>query len=518
MTMTTSEKQLVQSFVTDLRASGRLVIFKNFEEDPDLFIVDKRIGLFAIELGWVNGADPDNPKSDSLNRKIRRLKRRHSSLAEAEIRPLLINRPKAISFDKAIKYFDSLPDSPIEDSLVEHILLGIAPEERKTFTAKRNDINIDNKEREELRFKLDKAQELIAMQIEDEHVFLSGAPGSGKTVVLVARARHLAYEHPEWRIQILCYNNTLALYLKDLVSGYPNVFVETIKSFMRRPNAHIRDNTIDALLIDEWQDFELRHAKAALRTLKTGKGGLLVVGDVNQAIYHVSPKDTWITELNPKVLELSKPYRSSRQILQLIGELDSALAIPNVDEVPLGNQDVRIIRADDAKQQAKAVAFEANRLIDSGVHPSSIGILCLSNHVMSFELFPALVEAKIDFTPLRRRKDEGWDAVDISSRELKISTIASAKGLEFEHLFLLGLDALTDPNDPSLSLVKQEESVMFNRNVLVGPSRAKDSLTIFYFRTNYVMKRIARVRDERRFNCEFSEWPDDFNLPKERKE
>lgn len=43
---------------------------------------------------------------------------------------------------------------------------------------------------------------------------VTGVPGSGKTVLLLARAIHLVREHPEWKIKILTYNRSLKQKLK----------------------------------------------------------------------------------------------------------------------------------------------------------------------------------------------------------------------------------------------------------------------------------------------------------------
>ena len=48
---------------------------------------------------------------------------------------------------------------------------------------------------------------------------LSGPPGSGKTLVLAGRAKYLAARHPDWRIVVLCYNNSLVPYLSRWWTG-----------------------------------------------------------------------------------------------------------------------------------------------------------------------------------------------------------------------------------------------------------------------------------------------------------
>ncbi|TFF96253.1 MAG: hypothetical protein EU547_06610, partial [Promethearchaeota archaeon] len=56
---------------------------------------------------------------------------------------------------------------------------------------------------------LDEQQEKLARELGEGHRLIFGVAGSGKTVVLIARARHLALKHPDWKILILCYNKLL---------------------------------------------------------------------------------------------------------------------------------------------------------------------------------------------------------------------------------------------------------------------------------------------------------------------
>ena len=56
---------------------------------------------------------------------------------------------------------------------------------------------------------LDAEQERFAKRVPYGHYMVTGVPGSGKTVLLLARAIHLVREHPEWKIKILTYNRSL---------------------------------------------------------------------------------------------------------------------------------------------------------------------------------------------------------------------------------------------------------------------------------------------------------------------
>ena len=73
---------------------------------------------------------------------------------------------------------------------------------------------------------LDLRQERNARAIGNGHRIVYGVAGSGKTVLLIARAKILA-EVPEKRILVLCYNRLLAQQLATALSGYRGVKVMT---------------------------------------------------------------------------------------------------------------------------------------------------------------------------------------------------------------------------------------------------------------------------------------------------
>ena len=53
---------------------------------------------------------------------------------------------------------------------------------------------------------LDEEQEHLAREMGEGHRLIFGVAGSGKTVLLIARARLLAIRHPSWKLLVLCFN------------------------------------------------------------------------------------------------------------------------------------------------------------------------------------------------------------------------------------------------------------------------------------------------------------------------
>ncbi|MHA1371168.1 MAG: UvrD-helicase domain-containing protein, partial [Promethearchaeota archaeon] len=65
---------------------------------------------------------------------------------------------------------------------------------------------------------LDSMQEELAYNLGSGHRLIFGVAGSGKTVILIARARYLAQKHDNWRILVLCYNRILSRFLYGRIS------------------------------------------------------------------------------------------------------------------------------------------------------------------------------------------------------------------------------------------------------------------------------------------------------------
>ncbi len=158
---------------------------------------------------------------------------------------------------------------------------------------------------------------------------VTGVPGSGKTVILLARAVHLVREHPDWKIQILTYNkslqtkieNKLNMLAEDLTFmdvRIENIEVSTFHKFALHitnvgvPNKPTEDwwkkelpdlalqkvkPHCDAILIDEYQDFHDHWVKLCVKACVehtylnhsnkevVGKN-LFLAGDRLQSIYN----------------------------------------------------------------------------------------------------------------------------------------------------------------------------------------------------------------------------------------
>lgn len=82
---------------------------------------------------------------------------------------------------------------------------------------------------------MDRHQERLARSLGDGHRILRGVAGSGKTLLLVCRARYLLERHRDWRVLVVCFNKVLASHLQAAAVGPdPRVEVRTFHSWCRR--------------------------------------------------------------------------------------------------------------------------------------------------------------------------------------------------------------------------------------------------------------------------------------------
>ncbi|EOA3904936.1 UvrD-helicase domain-containing protein [Bacillus cytotoxicus] len=208
---------------------------------------------------------------------------------------------------------------------------------------------------------LDVEQERFAKRVPYGHYMVTGVPGSGKTVLLLARAIHLVREHPEWKVKILTYNkslkakieNKLDLLAEELSSDIhlENIEVSTFHKFAldiasisvpknvkqewwndELPKIAIQRaySTYDAILVDEYQDFLDDWIRLCVKSCKeytyinnkkeTVTGiNLFLAGDRLQSIYN-STDHSWRSlgiDMRGRSTLLKKSYRSGSQHIHL---------------------------------------------------------------------------------------------------------------------------------------------------------------------------------------------------------
>jgi hypothetical protein len=191
---------------------------------------------------------------------------------------------------------------------------------------------------------MDREQERLARSLGDGHRLLRGVAGSGKTITLVCRARHLRALHPDWRILALCFNRVLASHLRQAIGEHERLEVSSFHAWCRRqlmnaggtiPPPPERGESSDdywerlprllldaqaagkapqpyqAILIDEGQDFADDWYRAILGALAPETNSLFVAVDSSQNIY--KRRISW-RELGIQAQGRSQVYESTIEI------------------------------------------------------------------------------------------------------------------------------------------------------------------------------------------------------------
>lgn len=349
---------------------------------------------------------------------------------------------------------------------------------------------------------LDHDQENLARNLGFGKLLVTGPAGSGKTVILAHQAWHLPRVMKIRRILITCFNLSLVGYIRRLVArkgaslGPEGVealpFYSLCEKILGEKLAHASEDGDyyklvvsealerlrgehplkghwDAILVDEGQDFTPDMAKV-IHALAPKADIWTIFEDGNQRLYQNNP-DVWEKEFagELKKRRLDCQYRNTKRI--------AALAAKALGEEPRdrelgggrGEEPEWLLIADPADLVA-AAAEKVAALARGGVPLSEIAVLYISGKSGDGANLPeSLVEALEARGVLARwaaRDAASKRSYDITTDSVTVTTAHSAKGLDYGHVFLFGLDRLDPGRD-------------FDRRLAhVGITRARECLTI----------------------------------------
>ena len=366
---------------------------------------------------------------------------------------------------------------------------------------------------------LDRQQEALARGLGDGHRVIRGVAGSGKTLVLTFRARHLAALHPRHSVLVTCFTRSLAGSLSRQLRDLPNVTVRTIDQVIRdvmfsctgsgidfatKPELADRASAAlaalnspvaypvrryDHVLVDEAQDLPTPALELCVRLLSDGSTSLLVVADAAQNIFRTN--FTWkAAGINAagRTRVLNIGYRNTREVLEFAHDFlmrggdvrldagaeasDETAVITPVLSTRHGPVPVFLI-ADSPPLECLSIAEHCAERIAKGSPPGSIAVLYGSSRARGFDWLTALRKAFDRLgVPYRWANDpndrSGKENLGADPEKVVLSTIHSAKGLEWRHVVLF---AIFDDRPESDRTVNR-------RLIYVGMTRATEELAI----------------------------------------
>ena len=362
---------------------------------------------------------------------------------------------------------------------------------------------------EEILRTLDRKQEQLARSLGPGYRLIRGVAGSGKTLVLTCRARHMARHLPNWRILLVCFNKALSLALERQMEGHSNVRVFNLDRLARRVlvrAGHQFDDDgpadfdkrrrdaleavsgvdesmlFDMVLVDEAQDLDETGLDLAWAMLRPGRDHFVMALDGAQMIYR--RRMTW----NPPAMTargrttiLDVNYRNTRQVLNLGRELlagfGQAAPSDSPDDLDVLVEPDKAVRAGrppscwacaDFPGEAEAIARRVHELRTSGSQPDQIAVL-LGTEELRYDVM-RLVPDAFDTKP-RRNRDRIFDM----EGKVLVATLGLLKGLEFRHVIVGGANHAWVRSTSAEALAEGQRRLLY-----VAVTRATETLTITY--------------------------------------
>jgi hypothetical protein len=380
---------------------------------------------------------------------------------------------------------------------------------------------------------MDLQQEQIARTLGAGHRVIHGPAGSGKTMILIYRAQQLAAAaQPGKPILILCYNRSLAGRIESLlrqrgvdervqIRTFHAWCEDVVRSYqVNVPAAKFRDDAyyaalvkaVDraletgmvpsgqylALLVDEAHDFEEDWLRLCTQLVDPMTKSLLVMYDDAQSIYQRKRRSRFtfagvgIEAQGRRTQVLKLNYRNTKEILQLAMRCADALLHSDNEEsdtatvmpASAGRSGPRpvLVRAPSPLQEAELVAGRIASLLADGVSPDEVAVLCRAKYLMA----PIERSLRGMGLPVQAMSADGFKRFDWRNPAVRLVTLHSAKGLEFAHVFVAGLQAMPHKGESA------EEEV---RLLYVGMTRATQTLTLSAAGRSLMVDRVASALD-----------------------
>jgi len=340
---------------------------------------------------------------------------------------------------------------------------------------------------------LDEQNDILDLPV-DESLLINGPPGSGKTNLLLLRANHLVLSQRA-DLYVVVFGSVLRNFIRiggaqykfghdkivthtllfNKILGELGVALDTSRlSFMdgRRARSSamlelIKDGKVgrkfDVLLVDEAQDYfpdEIRIFRALANTL-------VAAADVRQRVFDVEDSSAVIKDCVDNVYPLKFHYRNGLQICRLADGIMKGdpshtplVQHSSYDEKSYPST-VKELKNLSIEKQGKAIA---EQLVAQRVaYPNEIiGVMTPRKEdleVIGDVLSKSSLKEQFTFC-----KSQNF----VAEKPIWLSTIASAKGLEFRAAHIAGLDSLSRQGNAQ------------RRIAFTAITRAKTSLSLYY--------------------------------------
>jgi superfamily I DNA/RNA helicase len=352
----------------------------------------------------------------------------------------------------------------------------------------------------------------------DKSYLIVGSPGSGKTNVLLLRSKYLRSKKVN-RIRFVTFTSTLRDFVKyggaqykinpEEVVTSAHLFLELLadndemipkidgETFVKNRNRLAEavlslldrspelEDSFDALLIDEIQDYTVGEIKAMSRLSAV----IIGAGDENQRIYQEIGGMAEFARLAAHKVKLPRHFRNGKKICMVADAIfagsansPNTYAMANYDESKMPSSVTKEICINFSRQVEKII--EAIQLQLRAYPGELIGILFPTNDEVNDFCLKARSTAELAKVLYRvKGEDDVWSG----ETRVIVSTIHSAKGLEFRAVHIGGCESLSRTGK------KNQKRLAFT-----AVTRAKTSLCFYWSGSvpPYLTDAIQRADDE----------------------
>lgn len=236
------------------------------------------------------------------------------------------------------------------------------------------------------------------------------------------------------------------------------------------------DKPYDVIVADEAQDFSANEVRALLNHLAQDHS-LTFVLDAAQRIY---PKTFQWAEVGvslqaSQVYHLKRNYRNTKEIAAFAKPIIEGLeisddgALPDFESCTSSGPKPQVVRGSYSEQMTYIIRF-IQRFVD--LRSESVGFL----HPKGGEWF-SYTKDRLSQAGIRFIDIAGMEEWPVGPTNVALSTLHSAKGLEFDHVFIIGLNREATPVGQG-----QDDAELDNlrRLVAMGAGRARRSVTVSF--------------------------------------
>ncbi len=376
---------------------------------------------------------------------------------------------------------------------------------------------------------LDADQEQIAFRIGEGHHVVRGVAGSGKTIILIARAKYLAATGND-RVLILCYSRLLSQFISTCTKDFPSVEVRTFAAWSRSNGVDFDKNDpsddaqgaalrerfeasiardagkFDCVLVDEAQLMSrdwLICARLALRERDPAKASLFIVADGSQSLKKVLPF-TWkeagiLVAGRSKILKVN--YRNTKEILIAASAMNTPGDETNGEESPSGrtvtHPDIcvrqgkrpELIVLENRHSECDYVAALVRTWLLGGVQINGKTVKPIPEDIAI--VYPRSPSKTPNFIAELTSKLSPFPSVVLSGKcpgklgdpGIRILSMKASPGLQFRFVILLWTDLL-----PARFTDDDDEALLY-----VAMTRAEDVLVVIHSKHSVFIDRIAKA-------------------------